>query len=245
MINQIASDTVLNHAYEWLCKQRQDYSPNNDVWDLRRRWADFKPSLQAKLMAGEYEFSSLDRIHTDKGEVIDLWQSADALVLKAMSIVLGQHLAPMLSPNCYHIKGRGGLKGAVRAAINALEPDSYVMKSDVKSYYASIDHYILYEQVEQFVDDKTVLRLLWGYLKHCVVDGGNYINISRGISLGCLLSPLMGALYLKPLDDAMAALDVTYIRFMDDWLIVVPTRWKLRRVVRTTNQILNAHRTTP
>ncbi|MEN8221060.1 MAG: reverse transcriptase domain-containing protein [Pseudomonadota bacterium] len=228
LINQIASDTVLDQAYEWLCKQRQDYSPNNDVWELRRRWHEFKPLLQAKLVTGDYEFSPLNRIHTTMGEIIDLWQSADALVLKAMSIVLGQQFAPVLSPNCYHIAGRGGLKGAVRAAIDALEAGSYVMKSDVKSYYASIDHYILYEQVEQHVDDKAVLRLVWGYLKHNVVDGGNYINIERGISLGCSLSPLMGALYLKPLDDAMAALDVTYIRFMDDWLIVVPSRWKLR-----------------
>ena len=31
-----------------------------------------------------------------------------------------------------------------------------------------------------------------------------------------------------------------YARFMDDWVIVAPKRWKLRKVVRVVNQVLNA-----
>lgn len=48
---------------------------------------------------------------------------------------------------------------------------------------------------------------------------------------GCSLS-------LKPLDEAMAASGLFYARFMDDWVILVPTRWKLRRIVRVVNGIL-------
>ncbi len=69
--------------------------------------------------------------------------------------------------------------------------------------------------------------------------GGNYGDIMRGISLGCPLSPLMAALYLKPLDDRMKELDVFYARFMDDWIIIAPTRWKLRKAIRIVNQTLN------
>lgn len=35
-------------------------------------------------------------------------------------------------------------------------------------------------------------------------------------------APLLGAIYLTPLDKAMEALPVQYIRFMDDWVIFVP-----------------------
>ncbi len=38
-------------------------------------------------------------------------------------------------------------------------------------------------------------------LKRTVYCDGFYHDVKRGISLGCLLSPLMGALYLKQLDD--------------------------------------------
>ncbi|NEO79425.1 reverse transcriptase domain-containing protein [Moorena sp. SIO4G3] len=83
-------------------------------------------------------------------------------------------------------------------------------------YYASIDHQVLWGILQQFVADLAVLDLIRQYLRRFVSYGGNYVDITQGISLGCPLSPLMGALYLKPLDDRMAELGCFYVRFMDD-----------------------------
>ncbi|MEG3936019.1 MULTISPECIES: reverse transcriptase domain-containing protein [unclassified Microcoleus] len=52
------------------------------------------------------------------------------------------------------------------------------------------------------------------------------------------LSPLMGALCLKPLDDRMAELGCFYVRYMDDWVILAPTRWKLRNAIKAVNQVM-------
>ncbi len=52
------------------------------------------------------------------------------------------------------------------------------------------------------------------------------------------MSPLMGALYLKPIDDAMAETGLFYARFMDDWVVLAPTRWKLRDAIRIVNEKL-------
>jgi hypothetical protein len=62
----------------------------------------------------------------------------------------------------------------------------------------------------------------------------------KGISLGCPPSPLMGAFFLNALDAAAANLRVFYIRFMDDILILAPTRWQLRGAVRLVNASLRA-----
>ncbi|MCP4108616.1 MAG: hypothetical protein GY749_24220 [Desulfobacteraceae bacterium] len=56
---------------------------------------------------------------------------------------------------------------------------------------------------------------------------------------GCPLSPLMGAIYLKPLDDALENLDVFYARYMDDWVVLANSRWKLKKAVKLGNQVLN------
>ena len=48
----------------------------------------------------------------------------------------------------------------------------------------------------------------------------------------------MGALYLKPLDDRMAALGCVYVRYMDDWVVLASTRWKLRAAIRAVNQVM-------
>jgi hypothetical protein len=58
------------------------------------------------------------------------------------------------------------------------------------------------------------------------------------IPLGCSLSPLMGALYLDGLDRHMEATGLFYARFMDDWVVLAPTRWKLRTAIRRINQTL-------
>ena len=80
--------------------------------------------------------------------------------------------------------------------------------------------------------------LYWQYLKRTETYGGNYWSPNKGISLGCPLSPLIGALYLSPLDRAMAKLPVFYVRYMDDWVILAKTRHQLRRAIKVMYRIL-------
>ena len=87
--------------------------------------------------------------------------------------------------------------------------------------------------------DKGLRRLLWQYLRRSVERGGLYRDVEKGISLGCPLSPLIGAIVLQRIDDQLSQEDLFYIRFMDDWVCLAKTRRQLRRAVRATNQILN------
>ena len=239
LITLAASDETLDIAFDWVCKRRVDYSHNSNIWDLRRGWTGIKPELQRTLLSGEYAFDALREIRTD-ADVIELWSARDALVLKALAIVLGESLDGIISKQCHHVQGRGGTKEAIRNTMDALTPGGYVMKSDVKGYYASIDHHVLFGLAEKYIADRYVLRLIWNYLRRTVCFGENYRDVTRGISLGCPLSPLMGALYLKPLDDAVSETGLFYARFMDDWVVVAPNRWKLRKAVRIVNQALDA-----
>jgi hypothetical protein len=47
-----------------------------------------------------------------------------------------------------------------------------------------------------------------------------------------------GALFLDVLDKRMEKLGLFYVRFMDDWVVLTPTRWKLRKAVRVVNETL-------
>jgi len=63
-----------------------------------------------------------------------------------------------------------------------------------------------------------------------------YQDIKRGIPRGASLSPLLGAFYLLDLDRKMERLDVKYVRYMDDILILAKTRWKLKKAIKVLNQ---------
>jgi RNA-directed DNA polymerase len=84
------------------------------------------------------------------------------------------------------------------------------------------------------------MNLLGQYLKRSVEVGGLFTDITQGISSGCPLSPLISCFYLYELDNEMAGKAVFYRRYMDDLIVLAPTRWKLRKAIRTVNQHFSA-----
>ncbi|MCH8155417.1 MAG: hypothetical protein IH786_09195 [Proteobacteria bacterium] len=236
MLSRVASDAILDAAYAWLRKRRRDYPADADVWSFRRHWPGEKRRIQADLLAGDFRFGLLDRVTLKDGSDIDLWTARDALVLKALTIVLSDILP--VSPRCTHIKGHGGAKAAVREVMAALSGNRFVMRTDVKSFYASIDHIALMDRLARHIDDRSILNLLGQYMRRTAERGGCFHDHERGISLGCPLSPLMGAFFLHELDERMERTRLFYVRFMDDILVLAPTRWTLRRAIKAVNEVL-------
>jgi len=61
-------------------------------------------------------------------------------------------------------------------------------------------------------------------------------GLSQSPAWGSPLSPILGAFFLTELDDALGSLGLFYVRYMDDILVLAPTRWKLRHAVKVVNQ---------
>ena len=231
----VFTEATLDTAYSWLCKQRRNFPANADIWHLRLHWHTLRGELLQSLNKQDYTFLPLNVVTKADGESLHLWSSQDALVLKMLAMALPEALA--LSPLCTHIKGHGGLKATVSDLQAALPDYSYVMKTDVKGYYESIDHTILLKQLDKDITDPFIWRLLVQFVKRTVERGGTFKSIHCGISRGCPLSPIIAAYYLKALDKQMEGnTRYFYRRYMDDVIVLAKTRWHLRKAVRTVNQ---------
>ncbi len=233
----LTSNTNLEQAYAWICSQRENSSHNNGVWDLRFNWDTLKPELQRQLLAGKYHLSPL-RSYNINGEFISSWDATDALVLKALTLTLQPLFSIDEYPHCTHLKGGGGIQSALQLVANHKSAYQHILKSDAYHYYESIDHQVLLAALEKVCDCKILLSLLAQYCQRLEIRDGNYYHFKQGIPMGCPLSPLMAALYMKPLDDAMSK-HGAYVRFMDDWVIMVKTKHQLRRIIKLTHKILN------
>ena len=88
MLKEIISKQNLENAYSILCKQRKNYSAYADIWDLRHNWPIYKKDIKTQIIAGTYNFDPVTQ-YTDKNQEICYKRAArDAVVLKAVFLVL-------------------------------------------------------------------------------------------------------------------------------------------------------------
>ena len=111
-----------------------------------------------------------------------------------------------------------------------------MLKTDVASYYASIDHIKLLDRLAAVIPDRDVLNLVGQMCGRVAERGGLFFEFRRGIPLGCPLSPLLGAFFLAELDRRLEETGLFFVRYMDVVLVLAPTRWNLRRAVRVLNE---------
>ena len=167
----------------------------------------------------------------NEGRCFARWSHSSRDLLSKTLHLLQDRLRPVLSPRCTHVKGRGGVKGTVRTLRRQVGSYRFVARFDIASYYDSMQHHILIGLLSDIGVDKPVLSIVRQYLE---IPDRN--RTSKGMVAGGALSPLMGALYLTPLDNAMQRLiskgKIYYVRYMDDIVILSKTRWRLRSAIR-------------
>ncbi len=246
LLHKVCDEANLQTAYQWLCEQTTDSHPNNDVWDYRLNWPTRKATVRERLLSGQFEFETvrLVEVENEQGQLErrEVRSAQDRLVIRALTQVL-QTVLP-ISKACTHVKGHGGLKQAVREtqAYFAEHPAHFVMKSDVKGYYAHISHLIINEQLRYCLPhEPELVRLIWLFMRRTTEFGGNYSDVERGLPLGGSISPLLGGLYLTPMDALFEHnKGIFYRRYMDDWIIIQEKRHSLRKSVKIVYDILDA-----
>jgi RNA-directed DNA polymerase len=234
MINELKNSNLFDESFAWLCKQRKHFPVNSDVWHCQFHWQSIKPKLIRDLTTNRFTFQPLQKVTKSSGEVIHLWTSIDSVVLKLLSMVLSRYLPS--SKLCTHLKWHGGSKQTVTSIQGEIPNNTFVFRTDVKSYYESINHEILLDKLSVYIKNKMVMNLLAQYLKRSVESGGLFRDIKQGISSGCPLSPIISSFYLVELDNKMQGKPVYYRRYMDDIIVLSPSRWKLRKAIRIVNQ---------
>ena len=237
---RLADPQRLDLAAVWLRERRGGEHENASHWPLLWGWEREREQVLRELEALTYRLEPRERwASPEPGEPErQRWRGRDALVLKALAGLL-QDLLP-LSRRCTHLKGQGGLKGALRQVRAALPRARFVCRTDVASYYASIDPHRLQDMLAGALkghpDRSAILSLTWQATQRSSERGGLFRDHHQGIARGCPLSPVLGAFFLRALDERLERLPVFAVRYMDDVLILAESRWKLRRAVRVLNQ---------
>ena len=240
LMTTIAATAALRECVSQQVQRRHKASPNDLLWSYARRSTTQLAGLRQRLHQDGFQFNPVAQRRLRDGTWVSRYEPEDQVVLSRMSSVLTRLCQQKLDlSQATHVKGQGGLKGAVRKARFYTEQNVFVFKTDIADFYESINHNIMQRQMNRVVKDKRVRRLLWDSMERLHVCDGEYRHVkTKGISRGCSLSPLMGAVYLTPLDAYAKSHEVDYVRYMDDVVFFTRTKKKLREVIKGIYPVL-------
>lgn len=199
-------------------------------------------SLRRSLLSGDYmtsEYRSLTIYEPKKREIDSPPYYPDQVVDHAIVQVCGPIWLATLTDDTYAcIPGRG-LHLANTRIRKALKTDPegtrYALLTDVRKFYASVDHDILKGILRRKIKCGGTLRLL-----------DEIIDSHSGLPIGRYLSPYMANLYLSGIDHAVKERFKVrhYYRYNDNMLFLSSTKDELHDVLDELRNMLNDRRLT-
>ncbi|MFO9538635.1 reverse transcriptase domain-containing protein, partial [Legionella pneumophila serogroup 1] len=225
--------------FERIRRKKRMASANHDVHLLARTINEWLPQGIQSLIEGTYTPRFLKRYYF-KDEMLDQLYLADRVLQNLLLQQLKPTFPYVMNPNCYHVHGPSGVQLAAQRIRETLATKhyKYIIRADIKSYYKSIQHHVLIEDIKRYYFDTKVQLMLEQIVRNPIETPRGYKNPDNGIALRGPLSQFFSALYLKPLDDAFDTLDVTYLRYQDDIIILCHSKRQLERCKRRLMTIL-------
>lgn len=224
-------------------KQKRHANPNHDVHFMARELDDWLVQGVESMADGSYTPRHLKR-HYFTDEMVDQLHLSDRIFQNILLKQLKPTFPYVMNSNCYHLHGPSGVRLAtqrIRQVLREKNP-KYIIRADIKSFYKSIPHHQLVQDIKQHYNDLKVQTMLEQIIINPIETPRGYKNPDHGIALRGPLSQFFSGIYLKPLDDTFDSMDVTYLRYQDDILILCQSLRQLNRCKQRMMDVLHERR---
>lgn len=245
LMAQVLSRENLRRAWEQVKANRG--APGSDGMTLAE-FPDFVRSphwkgIKESLATGAYRPQPVRRVYIPKdggGErPLGIPTVLDRVIQQALAQVLEPLFDPDFSDRSYGFRKRRGAHDAVKQAREYLKQGYPVaVDMDLAKFFDRVNFDILMHRVNRKVSDPVVRRLIWRFLRAGVVENGQVSPSEKGVPQGGPLSPLLANIVLHDLDMELEKRGHKFVRYADDFLVLVRSVRAGRRVMASLTRFL-------
>jgi len=205
----------------------------------RPLWED----IRASLATGSYQPKPVLRVEIPKptggSRPLGIPTVLDRLIQQSIAQVLTPIFDPGFSPSSFGFRPGRSAHGAVRQVRAYLRQGyRFAVDIDLAKFFDTVDFDLLMHYVGRRVRDKRVLALIGRYLRAGVEVDGRLEKTRMGVPQGGPLSPLLANILLDRLDKELEGRGHKFVRYADDFVILVKSRRAGQRVMASVRTFL-------
>jgi len=236
-----------NMQYAWKRVKANKGSPGVDNISInefpsfaRDNWNTIRESLAD----GNYQPLPVKRVEIPKSSggtrPLGIPSVTDRLIQQAVSQVLVPIFDPGFSDASYGFRpGRSAHDAVCKVREYIKEGYRVAVDMDLSKFFDRVNHDVLMHRVARKIRDKRVLKLIGKYLRAGVVVNGRRQDTRKGVPQGGPLSPLLANILLDDLDKELEKRGHRFVRYADDFLVLVKSHRAGVRVSQSIERFLS------
>ena len=205
----------------------------------RQHWPEVRQSLQN----GTYQPFPVRRKVIPKpqgGErMLGIPTVTDRVIQQAIAQVLQPVFDPLFSNSSFGFRPKRSAHDAVRQLRQHVKDGCQVaVDVDLRQFFDQVSHDVLMARVARQVRDKRLLKLIGSYLRAGVLVDDRIQPTRQGVPQGGPLSPLLANIMLDDLDKELERRGHRFVRYADDFVILVKSQNAGERVMNSITRFL-------
>ena len=218
-----------------------------DVQKFGRFLEDNLFDLQASLQNKTYRHYGYHEFYVRDPKIRHIHKACveDRIVHHLVSKILEEIFEPTFYVHSYSCRKNKGTHRAIKTLVKMTRKASknnssslFVLKCDIKKYFASVDHDILIKLIKKQINDNDFIMLVLIIIKSFKAKN----CFGKGMPIGNLTSQFFANIYLDPLDKYIKhELGVKYyLRYADDFILLSSNKEELDNLLIKIEKYLNS-----